>query len=58
MIQMEYLYPGRATKSELKYLLVMSHDLTSYSWLLPTEAVTDEAAEKVVAWIWSFRLME
>ena len=55
VIHADYLYLGPSAKEELKYVLIIRDDLSSYVWLWPTAGPTSEsAAEAIATWTSSF----
>ena len=55
VIHADYLYMGPSAKKELKYVLIIRDDLSSYVWLWPTASPTsDAAAEAITNWISTF----
>lgn len=44
VIHADFLYMGTVERSELKYVLVIRDDLSSYTWLWPCSSADSEAA--------------
>lgn len=54
VVHMDYLYIGDSI-SNLRYVILIRDDLSSYIWLWPTEAPTSEAAiDAIATWVGTF----
>lgn len=59
VIHMDFLYMGPAEESNMKYLLLIKDDLSSYAWLYPCErADSDVATSALAKWMACFGSME
>lgn len=59
VIHMDFLYMGPTEKTNLKYVLLLKDDLTSYSWLMPFQNQDSEAAVSALSkWIAAFGKMD
>lgn len=57
VIHIDFLYMRISTEGK-KYVLIVRDDLSSYTWLFPTDSATSEAAaEALTTWIASFGSM-
>lgn len=55
VVHADILYMGPAEGSQLKYLLLIKDDLSSYTWLHPSEnADSDAATSALFKWIACF----
>eukprot|EP00171_Calliarthron_tuberculosum_P004595 IDg4595t1 len=55
VVHADYLYMGPSATTDLKYVLIIRDDLSSYVWLWPTAGPTSEsAAEAFATWIAAF----
>lgn len=54
-----FLYMGPAEKSDLKYILVIKDDISSYTWIHPCTSSDSDAAESALStWIACFGEMD
>lgn len=59
VVHMDYLYIGPATKGNLKYVLLLKDDLSSYCWLYPAAAPDAHTAATALAkWMAAFGGMD
>lgn len=59
VVHMDFLYMGPSTKDELKYILILKDDLTSFTWLFASSSPDAETATNAIArWISTFGSMD
>lgn len=59
VVHIDYLYMGKEAFGNLKYILLIKDDLSSFVWLWPTHSATGDAAvDAITTWISTFGAME
>lgn len=49
VVHMDFLFMGKAATSDMKYVLIIRDDLSSYIWLRPSVAATSDCATEALA---------